>query len=235
MDKDTILGKVRKMMALANDDAAHEGEVENALKMARALMTAYGISDEDLFEGDGTTTSIGMQSAAEKAGFASWEQHLSAAIAAVCDCRATIGTRTRFGPQGKKRRKHVNFTGFEHDVAVACPLFVATAITIRTMARQRFGTGWGIDHRSYAEGFVVGLQRKAQAWLHEAQATNAIVLRKDLAVKEWMDENLNVGIRVRTQQSKINVYAMDQGRKDGSRIVLKERLGDGATVKGALT
>ena len=42
-DKARALARVRKMLALANDAAATEGERENALRMAHATLAKYNL------------------------------------------------------------------------------------------------------------------------------------------------------------------------------------------------
>ena len=44
VDMDKILNRVRKMMALANDAGASEGERDNALRMAHATLAKYNLS-----------------------------------------------------------------------------------------------------------------------------------------------------------------------------------------------
>lgn len=43
-DKDRILSRIKKMLALANDAAATEGERDNALRMAHATLAKYNLS-----------------------------------------------------------------------------------------------------------------------------------------------------------------------------------------------
>lgn len=47
-DEDRILERVRKMLALANDEAATEGERDNALRMAHNLLMKHQLSMEDV-------------------------------------------------------------------------------------------------------------------------------------------------------------------------------------------
>ena len=50
MSEDKIVSKVRKMMAIANDAGATQGERDNALRMAYATMAKYNIEESDLSE-----------------------------------------------------------------------------------------------------------------------------------------------------------------------------------------
>jgi len=48
VDTSKVLEKVRKMMALANDAGASEGERDNAMRMAFALLTKHNLDESDL-------------------------------------------------------------------------------------------------------------------------------------------------------------------------------------------
>jgi len=48
MDTTRIKEKIRKLLNLAEDDGAMEGEINNALNFARRLMLQHNISEEDI-------------------------------------------------------------------------------------------------------------------------------------------------------------------------------------------
>jgi hypothetical protein len=54
-DKAKILSRVRKLMALANDAGATEGERDNAIRMAHATLAKYNLSISEV-EASGKTT-----------------------------------------------------------------------------------------------------------------------------------------------------------------------------------
>lgn len=45
---DKIINRVKKMMALANDPAASDGERENALRMSYAILAKYNLDMTDV-------------------------------------------------------------------------------------------------------------------------------------------------------------------------------------------
>lgn len=51
MNEDKIISRVRKLMALANDERASEGERDNALRMAHATLAKYNLSMAQVSEG----------------------------------------------------------------------------------------------------------------------------------------------------------------------------------------
>jgi len=70
MTEDRILDRVRKMLALANDSAATEGERDNALRMAYNLLAKHNLTVEDV-------KARGQQPAEEERidnAFTSWSQ-----------------------------------------------------------------------------------------------------------------------------------------------------------------
>lgn len=48
MSKESIIGKIEKLLAIANDGAASEGEVQNALAMVQKLMAKHALEEGDL-------------------------------------------------------------------------------------------------------------------------------------------------------------------------------------------
>lgn len=48
MAEEKIINRVKKMMALANDSAASDGERENALRMSYALMAKHNLDMTDV-------------------------------------------------------------------------------------------------------------------------------------------------------------------------------------------
>lgn len=48
MTEEKIINRIKKMMALANDKAASDGERENALRMSYALMARHNLEMSDV-------------------------------------------------------------------------------------------------------------------------------------------------------------------------------------------
>lgn len=174
MKNETIIERIKKMLNLAADAGAAPGEIENAMKLARKLMTEYGVQQSDLVDAPQVSVIEGVS--ATRAGWAKWEQLILHATCKICDV-AIIYRRSITG-------QSVVFIGLPHDVAVAQELFPALLATIRISARTQFGTGWQLQHRSFADGFAAGLLHQARQGQAEAQA---IVLRKDIKIKEYLD------------------------------------------------
>lgn len=93
MDKKAILDKIRKCMALSV--SSNEHEAATALRQARKLMDAHGLTDADVLAAE-----AGEESA--KAGAAknpaNWEAYLASATAQVFGCRCIFRPEFGFRP-----------------------------------------------------------------------------------------------------------------------------------------
>lgn len=221
-NRDAVLERIRKMLALANDGAASVGEIENAVKMARELMTKYGVEEGDLNTHD-PSSKISEEIAAKRCGWSGWEQRLVSAVEQICDVRG-------FFRKYSRHRTDICFLGFPADVAVACELFPALLVSIKACARMTIteGTGWHFRHRSFAEGFVKGLFEQATRMKRQAVQTHAIILRKDLAIDKWINENMDLRQK-RTGPSghAHDPDAYEKGRAMGNKVELKRNMNAG--------
>lgn len=217
MNRESIVERVRKMVALARDNAASPGEIENAMKLARELMTKYGIEDGEVEPAQQQAT-INRADSASRAGWARWEQSLINVVTNVCDVKAVLNH--------SGRKVTIQFVGFPADVAVACALYPALLASIRVCARMQFGQGWNFHHRSFAEGFIAGLSKQARQAKQAAQQANAIILRKDLAIQKWMDDNLKLRPgRSSASHGSFDLDAYAEGKRQGERVALKNTMG----------
>lgn len=82
MTKPEIIAKIHKCLALSK--SANEHEAETALRQARKLMDAHGISDLDV-QAAGAREALSKSCAARKP--AVWENNLAANISSVFGCR----------------------------------------------------------------------------------------------------------------------------------------------------
>ncbi len=116
MDREKALDKVKKLMNLANCEAASEGEVDNALRQAEALMRKYAIDMVEAME-SGKKLSFDWQE--ERSFFGNgnkacpiWYQWMAVAVAKFTD---TIAASCRDQVQGAG----VLFRGHDEDVIFA--------------------------------------------------------------------------------------------------------------------
>lgn len=205
MNREEAVDKIRKMMNLANDGSASEGEVENAVRFARRLMDQFNVTDSECNR-PVESTDIGDHEAVTRITFDQWEKSLAMVIKEVCD----VGVY--YAPGTNKNALH--FVGTERDVAIGKELFTTLMITVKSMARLKQGPGWTVSHRSYCLGFVDSLVDKARDEKRKSSAeAGAIVLCKGAMIRKWMDENLRLQPEAPT--SNVDQHAYQRGRADG--------------------
>lgn len=83
MDKQKVLDKVTKLLALANNPGANTNEASIALRQARALMAQYNIESDELRAGQVAESSIRTGT---RRSPADWLHSLAATCAAAFDC-----------------------------------------------------------------------------------------------------------------------------------------------------
>jgi hypothetical protein len=61
VDIERVKGRIRKLLATAADDAATEGEIDNAVRFARQMLAAHHlINDRAIFDSDQILQMLGM-------------------------------------------------------------------------------------------------------------------------------------------------------------------------------
>lgn len=83
MDKQKVLDKVTKLMALANSPGANTNEAATALRQARTLMSKYNIETEEVRACQVEEASVPTQT---RRSPSDWQHSLAATCAAAFDC-----------------------------------------------------------------------------------------------------------------------------------------------------
>lgn len=127
-NKDKVLGRIRKMLALANDAAASEGERDNAMRMVHATLAKYNLSMAEA-EAGGQQSEEARGREDDFTHGAPWARQVCHALADLFFCRYYF---VKVGP----RVKH-HFVGRQ-----------SSAITAREMAMYVFKS---IERQARAE------------------------------------------------------------------------------------
>ena len=94
MERDEVLNKLKKLFALAEDHAASEGEVRNALNRAEALIAKHNIHTaelNDLNNVDGSPwTAEEMEFTDPRVNIPNWEKLLQIAVADICGLKILL-------------------------------------------------------------------------------------------------------------------------------------------------
>lgn len=249
-----IKDRIRKLLRVAEDDASSEAEIEVAMSAAKSAMDRHHLDESDLIDEpedqwkaieaahrDRTFVSVGRC-------FHAWENYLASFAAefvgGVGVYRDPSKDRIARNHRGiailneqEEPYKAVRFCfyGIAEDAMMAAELFHEMWLTIRTMARLRWGTCYTKDGGYYAQGFVVGLFDKIKAAKMEqkkiAQQTSDsrtlilvarrddLIERKKASATEWLAKSTGIKLRKGSGASGANGshQAWQEGFSDGQR------------------
>lgn len=169
MDKDKALELIAKMLKLADDQGASDGEVQAALGRAAHLARKHNISDievqkareaagADEFEIKIDPKTMVKRSAYEANSLTRWDKHLCSVAAKASDTGAYISTSIGY--------QSIIFYGLPADVAFAIEVYKACRDMLskraRRWAKSQRDLGFDVNSRSlevrsYKDGFVHGM------------------------------------------------------------------------------
>lgn len=230
-DTDQAVDKIRKLLRLAKDQAASEGEVNNALKAARLLMDRYGVEEAEVNLGrsvDQLKDTMVQETSVQRGKVYKDETFMAHVVCAVCDVRHYV-IRGRDGDQ-------LRFYGYQRNVAIACALFTELMATMRGMARRHYGSTWGPQHKDYGLGMIHNLYQRAIIMRNAriaqpssagtssgtetvSAACTAMVLKTD-TVLDRMQEQLGIKMKTSRKSTIRNMDSYGQGHADGQHVSL---------------
>jgi hypothetical protein len=179
MDIEKVKDTIRKLLNLANNEGAAEGEIANAMRFAARLMEQHQLSEEDVSKVDEKLLDLEHAEMAQQSFFAhgeaeSIQQWVSSAANFACSFvggvkwyyQSAVPVRDENGILKLKRtgspirRTKMTFYGIAEDVEIAHQVYDELCMTIMAVARLRFGVVYRGSGRSYCEGFMAGLWNK---------------------------------------------------------------------------
>lgn len=228
---DRIIDRITKMLRLSKDEAASEGEVENALRFARQLMDKYNIEEQSIILEETiaeTAKRIVDELVHTRRHFRPYYASLIQTVCAICDVRYYFDRNVyakdkKTGePDYLKQLTACHLYGQKHDVAVATALFKELCVTMRTMAYHHYGHTWMKEHANYCKGFSRRLYSRSLEFKRESQNDpncTALVIRKDEALEEFA-KGLGLVPSRRRSTSISDWGAYTQGDSDGKHVSL---------------
>ena len=173
-DIDTIKNRVRKLMAVAGDGVATDGEIENAMRLAAKLIDQHHLNADELQPAE-PEAEIRMGRAfgiSQARWFTTWESVLARAIERLFGCvkvyidRETQPIRVNGialmrGGKVVWGRK-VCYYGPVVESTEAAELFTEWSRAIATMGVARWGGCFSGNGAQYCYGFAVALREKAE-------------------------------------------------------------------------
>lgn len=237
----SIKERISKLLALS--ESANEHEAAAAFAKARALMVEYQLSEDDIAKSnpgikqDVVSTSVENWPGTTKRGL--WEDNLAMIVADAFSTRITT------------RNDRIFFHGIQEDAFIAAAAYHQLRNRIMAMAakatanhteeiKRLYGLESirgisGVNHpktwrQSYVLGVLSGLRVKlAEEKKKDVGEVTALVLRRDTAVRVWIDENLKTRTRdISTTYGNSSAYSM--GREDGRKMGIRPEVG--TTKKG---
>ena len=197
-DKESILRRIQKLLAIASDDRADPNEAAAAAGMAEKVMRKYQIDHAELImaglkQGNDLDTEDVIASAKTNGTKVKqvppWAGWIAVAVSKLNECSASIVTTA----DGEKA---VRFYGFTEDVKLASWTFsylVATTNRLVTAykATEDYARGGRVVLHSYRQGVATGIvkalkeliQKKAQE-TKASSAGSALVVAKAQAIAE---------------------------------------------------
>lgn len=221
MSEDKIVGRIKKMLALANDLAATEGERDNALRMAYNTMAKYNI-DIATVEQSGSKNDEARIDFPKVSWSWAWARQVNVIIADLFFCKYYYFEKVN----GTQITHH--FVGRESNAMTAAVMADYIVNSILKEGRSIYKSNTSAPMRSFAVGaahalgFRVAQIKRAKAQEFAATPGTSIVLASlydtEAAANELcLPENLH---HVKARATRVQGDAYGKGREYGSNINL---------------
>lgn len=237
MNLERIKDTIRKMLDLAKDDAATEGEIRNALHFAQKLMDQHNLSEEDLPDADNRLLEIEKAECGQFNAFtgsekvAIWEKYLASFVSKFTNVPCFLHTKTdtvrknglvQLGDDGNARRaRRFVFYGITEDAQFATQLYEELQVTLATLARLKYGSVYRNSGRDYLEGFTEGLHSQLRQVQPQTSSCTALVVKRNEIVeakqRRAVDFIRSKGVKLRRSTSKSGATRHDDGARESGR------------------
>jgi hypothetical protein len=236
--EDKVMDRVRKMLNLANNAAASEGERDNALRMAHNILAKHNMtmSQVDL---DGGKPVEGREHTVVKVKNKMWMTQVANSVAKLFFCNVFMS----------KRHDGIDLTfiGRQSNVATAKEMAIYVIESIRKEGQRR-AKGDSQWHLSFNKGAAYRihercdeLRRSAEQASTTASTGTALVLASVYETERKANEDYiskSMGITLSKskpgRQSNVNGSAFGAGREFGGTVSLNRQVGGGSASQGRL-
>lgn len=229
IDQEKVLARVRKMLKLANDAGATEGERENALRMAHATLAKYNLELSEAPEVKDDRGQLIVSFYGRP-----WARATASAVGRLFFCRYV------YIPNGDaKKVKHV-FIGRQANAATASEMaaYVVGSINKEARRRQRElsqGNEW---YRSFAWGAAQKICERVDELIKSSQNERSpgksLVLASVYQTEQVKNDELLSQLHPRLNRGTagkktILGAAASQGRQYGETVNLNRQVGGGSS------
>ena len=207
-EKNDVIRKIKKLMALAEDTSASDQEIQLAIYRANKLRIKYKIEEIDLFDKKGSLEDVvSIQLEHTGIGYIHWVLY---ALAKYFQCETSYA--------GKINKNDARFyiIGLQSDVDVCVPVAEGMVYYLNSMLNdvQKCYVGdvdFRIFKKDYCKGFANGLEHQLEQSLIEMNLQpkyELAVVGVPAVVKEWAN-------KVTYKVVRINVEAYKLGNQHG--------------------
>lgn len=235
MSQDRIIDRVRKLLALANDAAASQGERDNALRMAYATLAKHNLNMADV--GSAQTQEVREQQVAQMSVYP-WARGIAHSLAGLFFCSYYYSRSSN-----PKFASHY-FVGRQSNAITANELAQYIIASVFKELRQQFKSETSPAARSFAVGVEVAIRKRCQDMRRAATNADAPTTAESVtgtkggalvlaslykteleANNAWIDQNVGK-LKIPTDRTKgVLSSAYDQGKKHGNSISLAPQVG----------
>lgn len=242
-DTNKILTKVRKMMAIAGDGAAAEGERDNALRMAHALLAKHNLSMAEVEAKGGEAGEARGVELCESRN-QPWARTTAMAVANMLFCSYFFSRSSRAG-----KVMH-NFVGREGNAKTAAELANFVISSIMSEANKQWkkqadpGPWWtsfckGAAHRIHERCKEIREAAENASKAEAGSTGTALVLAsvyasKLAANKQYISDRLGIKLVTKPVRSKAATEGYHAGRSFGNGIQLNRQVGWSPATSGRL-
>lgn len=227
MEIDKVIERVKKMIALGNNEGATEAERETALRMAYNILAKYNLSMADMT----TEQTEDREEQSVTICGDKWIRSLSVMVSKLFFCKYYF---TRTDTSGKDVH---TFIGLQTNVITARYMSEYLVRAIKKEAGKRYGSATSPNGRSFGVGSVNSITRRIETMLEqgseEATPGTAMVL-VTLRAKEkdandaWLAAQ---GVSVSpsaSRSSRIERHGYQAGKEYGNNVSLNQQVGTSA-------
>lgn len=229
IEQTRVLARIRKMLALARDAAATEGERDNALRMAHATMVKHNL---DMLEVGAQAVQNDPRGEHQEVYLGKlWARHINQAIAELFFC--TYFFRLIPGSNGPAEKNRHCFVGKRSNAMMAIEVsryIVECTNREATRAQREVGGGFNY-HRSFCLGVAIKIHERCQTLRAEGILTTdvpqgpgtAMILASLYQRERQANEELTEAMGLRTGRAgknSGNSEAMTKGKNYGATVNL---------------
>lgn len=233
MSEEKIINRVKKMLTLANDLAATEGERDNALRMAYATMSKYNIDMATVQAFGQVEPRVNFDSVCFSM---LWSKHIHQIVGELFFCKYFFGQKVN----GTQCKHH--FVGKESNAMTAAVIADFVVKSILKEARSMYKYNLAPESRSFALGAMHKLNERvkeikaAEAKQAEQAATGtALVLANLYITEQSANEEFMAGYRLKRSKGRGkqagDAEAYAAGQEFGAKINLSAQVGNRESVR----